>query len=300
MITAPSDVSYDAVASPVKSIISDSESGEITVAAIHALAVAAFFGGASIEETTEIMTLFQEISESDGASAQTEDDADVVTASLEAWGFLATQLEDMEDDSEQAMEVLVDQLESTHVNVQVAAGENIALLYEMSCTEIEDDEKPEDVEIDIDPDTYTADGPKMIRRYSVYDREHLLLQKLTELSNVSSKRISKRDRKTMHTSFMEIAKTVEHPSHGTKVLRVGIGGNVMHIKTWEQLLRFKALKRVLHSGFVVHYQENEAVFETLPLILSVRQKSTAKGGAVAGPYAGRLEYVNSMLENNDN
>ncbi|KAF2156080.1 hypothetical protein K461DRAFT_88827 [Myriangium duriaei CBS 260.36] len=294
LITAPSDVSYDTLGQSLRSIVTDAQSGEVKVAAIHTLSVAVFYGGASLEETEDVMTLLLEIVESDGTSVEAEDDADVVTASLEAWGFLATQLDDMEDSSEEAVDALADQLESSHTNVQIAAGENIALLYEKSCTELEEDEDPQDAEIDVDPETYTANGPKMIRRYPVYGREHMLIQKLSELSNISTKRLSKKDRRTMHSSFPDIVKTVEHPSHGTKTLRVGIGGNVMHIKTWEQLQRFKALKRVLQSGFVIHYTENEAVFETIPLILSERQRTT-KGVSTTRPHSGRMEYVNGML-----
>lgn len=293
LITAPSDVSYDALAQPLRSIVTDSQSSEVKVAATHTLAVAAFYGGASLDETENIMALLLEIVESDGASIEAEDDAGVVTASLEAWGFLATQLDDMEDSSEQAMDGLVDQLDSSHAEVQIAAGENIALLYEKSCTELEEDEDPQDVEIDVDPETYSVDGPKMIKRYTVYGREHMLLQKLSELSNISSKRLSKKDRRTMHSSFPDVVKTVEHPSHGTKTLRVGIGGNVMYIKTWEQLQRFKALKRVLQSGFVIHYTENEAVFETIPLILSERQR-TSKDMVSSRRHSGRMEYVNGV------
>ena len=278
--------------------MTDAQSGEVKVAAIHTISVAAFYGGASADETEEVMSLLLEIIESDGTSVEAEDDADVVTASLEAWGFLATQLDDMEDSSEEVVETLLEQLDSSHTNVQIAAGENIALLYEMSCTELEADEDPQDADVDIDPDTYQVDGPKMIRRYAVYGREHMLVQKLSELSNISTKRLSKKDRRTMHSSFPDIVKTVEHPSHGTKVLRVGVGGNVMHIKTWEQLQRFKALKRVLQSGFVIHYTENEAVFETIPLILSERQKTT-KGASATRPHSGRMDYVNGMLGDGD-
>lgn len=298
LITVPSETVHDALAQPLKSAVGDAQASEVKVAAIHTLAMSVFYGGASLEETEEVMNLLLEIIESDGVSVEAEDDADAVTAALEAWGFLATQLDDIEDLTELAMEAMVDQLDSTHTTVQVASGENIALLYEKSCTEQEEDEDPEEADIDFDPETHTANDPKMIKRYSVYGQEHLLLQKLNELANISSKRLSKRDRRTMHSSFPDIVKTVEHPSHGTKVLRVGVGGNVMHIKTWEQLQRFKALKRVLQSGFVIHYLENEAVFETIPLILSERQKTTTKA-SMARRHSARMEFVNGMTDVRD-
>jgi translation elongation factor EF-1beta len=140
IITVPSDTIYDAVANPIKSAISDSQYPAVKVAPIHAMSVATFYGGASTEETEEIMEFFLEIVSSDGASIEEPDNAEIVTAALEEWGFLATQLDDMEDATEPAMDTFVDQLESSESRVQIAAGENIALLFEKSYTEAESDD----------------------------------------------------------------------------------------------------------------------------------------------------------------
>ncbi|KXL43828.1 hypothetical protein M433DRAFT_131078 [Acidomyces richmondensis BFW] len=279
LITIPSESLYDAVSGPVKTSLMDAQHPAAKIAAIHALSVATFYGGASEEETENVMDFFLDIVSSDGASVEEADNADVVTAALEEWGFLATQLEDMEESTEVAMDVFVDQLESISVPVQMAAGENIALLYEKSYTEAESDD-----ELDgSDPDREASNGhtPAMIKRYTVYRQQHQLAEKLGELAKASSKRLSKKDRKQLHLTFSDILNTLEKPTRGPRYstaldpdgreygsrLRVTVPGGTMKIDTWWKLHRLNALKRVLQSGFMIHYEYNQVVFDTLPVMV---------------------------------
>ena len=42
----------------------------------------------------------------------------------------------------------------------------------------------------------------------------------------------------------------------------------MRIDAWWKLTRLQGLKRVLQGGFVGHYEKNELVFDTLPIMMS--------------------------------
>ena len=282
IITVPSDTIYDAVANPIKAAISDSQYPAVKVAAIHAMSVATFYGGASTEETEEIMEFFLEIVSSDGASIEEPDNAEIVTAALEEWGFLATQLDDMEDATEPAMDTFVDQLESSESRVQIAAGENIALLFEKSYTEAESDDDSADEEELEEMRRTRNGGERMIKRYTVYRQQHNLLRSLAELTRASSKRMSKKDRKAIHHAFQDVLNTVEKPTRGPRYstaldedgreygsrLRVSIhGGGKMLIDKWWKLSRLNALKRLLQGGFLTHYERNEVVFDSLPVIV---------------------------------
>jgi len=297
LITEPAEHIYEAVASAIKQILTDAEGSALKVAAIHTWGVATFYGGASEEETEDVMGFLLSIVASDGLEVDAEDDDEVVSAALEEWGFLATQLEDMEDGTEEAMDALFDQLDSAHVNVQIAAGENIALLYEKSFTELEDDEDPADAALHSDEEDEEvhgkSDAPKMVKRYTVFQREFLLRGKLAELASVSSKRLSKKDKKSLHSNFADILNSVEHPTRGPRYsnaidqesgkaygsqMTVGVGGkNVLRIRTWEQLLRLKALRRVLQGGFLTHYSENEVVFDTIPILMHAAEGNGGSG-----------------------
>lgn len=276
IITEPSEDIYDAVASIFKNTINDSQYAAAKIGAIHALSIATFYGGATVEETEEIMDLFLDIVSSDGAIVEETDNGDLVVAALEEWGFLATQLEDMEESTETAIDTFVDQLESSDPSVQIAAGDNIALLYEKSYTEAESDDEPESDDED------GSKGPRMIKRYTVYRQQHQLEQTLQAIAKGSSKRVSKKDRKHLHLEFNDVLATIEKPTRGPRYstaldiegkeygsrMKVTIhGGGKMTIDKWWKLHRLNGLKRLLQSGFMVHYEFNQVVFDSLPVII---------------------------------
>jgi hypothetical protein len=275
LVTEPSEKLYDEVSGPVKGIVSDAEHAMAKIAAIHTLSIATFYGGATEEETLKVMDFFLEIISSDGSLIDEDDNGDVVVGALEEWGFLATQIEDLEDSNEDAMETFIEQLESSNVGVQKAAGENIALLFEKSYTEVESDDEADEVET-----ANSNDGEVMVKRYTAYRNVHRLEGKLADLAKASSKRLSKNDRKTLHRTFQDILHTVEKPTRGPRYstaldmdgneygsrlrIKVTQGGSML-IDKWWKFHRLEALKRLLQSGFAVHYEHNQNVFDTLPV-----------------------------------
>jgi hypothetical protein len=277
IITTPSETVYDAIFQALKHAYTDSGSHGVKAVAIHALSTAAIYGGASDTEIEEIMDDFLAIVESDGDSVGAADSAEVVAAACEAWGFLATSIDDVEDRTEVAMDAFVEQLESSDTSVQVAAGENIALLYEKSYTAREAEDGPASDEED--EEGYAIDSTQ-VKRYEVYRQKTQLEHTLNQLATESSRAIAKKDRKTLHTNFADILNTVEHPTRGPRyqkaidqetgrrygsrmTVRIHKTGT-MKIDKWWKLHRLQALRRVLGGGFVVHYENNEVVFDSLP------------------------------------
>ena len=275
LITEPSEKLYDDVSGPVKSVISNADHPMAKIAGIRTLAIATFYGGATEEETEKVMDFFLEIASSDGSSIEEDDNGEIVVAALEEWGFLATQIEDLEETNEEAMDTFVDQLQSSDVGVQKAAGENIALLFEKSYTDMESDDEADEADM-----ANGNDGEVMVKRYTAYRNIHQLEGILTELSKVSSKRLSKNDRKVMHRTFEDILHTIEKPTRGPRYsTALDIDGNeygsrlkvkvtkdgTMLIDKWWKYHRLQALKRLLQSGFGVHYEHNQNVLDTLPV-----------------------------------
>ncbi|KAE8453083.1 hypothetical protein EG329_012270 [Mollisiaceae sp. DMI_Dod_QoI] len=288
LITTASETAYDAIFQVLKHTYSDSESHSVKAVAIHTLSAAAIYGGASDSEIEEIMDDLLEIVESDGESVGAADSGEVVAAACEAWGFLATSIEDMEDRTETGMDAFVEQLDSSDTSVQVAAGENIALLYEKSFTEREEDDGPAPASDDEDDEIDSS----MVKRYEVYRQKNQLEHKLSQLANESSRRIAKKDRKTLHTNFADILNTIEHPTRGPRyqnaidsetgkrygsrlTIRIHKTGS-MKIDKWWKLHRLQAMRRVLGGGFVHHYEQNEVVFESLPIMILSEPKTKPK------------------------
>jgi len=281
IVTLESVDIYDDVANQLKRSIQSSESIEIKTSAIHALGTAAFFGGAGEDEKLDIMALFLEIIESDGGSVEAQDDGGVVTAALQQWGLLATEIEDLQDETEAAMEAFVDQLDSADSKVQIAAGENIAFLYEKSYTPQEEDEAGSEKDDSEDPSEdpeYNPSAIRMVKRYNVYRRPDQLRRTLEELAKTSSRRVSKRDKRSLHSSFAEIRNTVEKPTRGPGYStaidqetgrvygnrgKMKLDSEDVTIDRWWKLLRLNVLRRVLQGGLSEHYSQNSMVSHAL-------------------------------------
>ncbi|KAF2399569.1 hypothetical protein EJ06DRAFT_522448 [Trichodelitschia bisporula] len=260
----------------------DTSSGNAQAMAIHALGAATFFAGADIQETEDVMDFFLQIILSDGEFVNAPDSGSVVTAALQEWGFLATRFEDLEGKSQEPMECFESQLDSNILSVQVAAGENIALLYEQSFTQLEEDEEPEN-------NTSAENGYESgafrrgnwAQRYNVYrDGEFSLKSKLLELSRSSARYLSKDKRKDLHKAFSDVSHSVDHPWRGPRFstalnedltsylghrlnIKFGKDGSFV-IDRWWKFHRYEAIKRILGGGFMVHYGLNERVFNALP------------------------------------
>lgn len=285
IITNPSETVYDAIFQTLKNTYTDSEFHAVKATAIHSLSAAAIYGGASDDEILDIMDELLEIIESDGNSVEAADSGEVVTAACEAWGFLATSIDDIEEKNEAAMDAFVEQLESSETSVQIAAGENIALLYEKSYTPRETEDGPASPSEAEGDDGCELDS-RFVKRYEVYRQKGQLEHTLSQLANESSRRVAKKDRKTLHINFTDILNTLEHPPRGPRysmardkdtgrefgsrlVIRIHKTGS-MRIDKWWKLHRLQALRRFLGGGFVVHYEANEVVFDSLPLVSSTR------------------------------
>ncbi|CCX07068.1 interferon-related developmental regulator-domain-containing protein [Pyronema domesticum] len=275
IVTDPTEEIFDQVKRFFKQTITDCENFELKIALIHQLSAAAYYGGATLAEREGIMDFFMEIIESDGSACDATDDAGVVTAALEEWGFLVTWLEDAEQITKDGMDALVEQLNSSEVSVQVAAGENIALLYEMSYTPAEDDEVEDRLEL----------GTKWVERYQPYGRKNDLIDTLTQLSLGSKKHLSKKNKKTQKSAFSDIVLAIQNPLQGPKSSNAmdkegkAYGSRIkvkMHktglltIDKWWKLLRLQHLRRLLGGGFLNHWKENPVLFESLNLFAACR------------------------------
>ena len=294
IITSPSDLIFDAASAPLKRTISDSSSIPTKAAAIHALGTCTFFGGASEDDILENMTYLLEIISSDGHYIDAPDEAEPVTAAIQEWGFLSTLVTDLSQDSEEPVSVFADQLSSSDPSVQIAAGETIALLYEKSYSPLsEEDSQADYSSFDIISDPEEKHGvPSLIQRYTAYRRTDQLTQSLSALASLSTHRLSKKDQKALRTTFADILNSIENPTHGPRyqtalnaetgqtygsrmVVRIH-GDGVMRIDKWWKLHRLQGLRRVLQGGFVTHYERNEVVFQSLPIMITNGRKKAER------------------------
>lgn len=285
LITCPSNTAADTLKKAITNLYTTSESKDIKAAAIHSLGVILYFGGAGDAEMEDMMDELLAVVETDGEAINAADEGNVVAAALDEWAFLAAQLEDLEEKTEAAVEAFYDQLDSTDARVQISAGRCIALLFERSYTDREDDDEPADAQED--DEGFLVDQ-STVKRYDVWRNTHQLKTKLTDLAKISSKQVATRDRKRLHETFRDVLNTVNYPSRGPQYsnainqetgqrygsrLKIKIPDHgVMHINKWSDLIKLEELRRVLGGGFVVHYEKNEVVFNTLPSVYNSKSE----------------------------
>ncbi|BCS23236.1 IFRD domain-containing protein [Aspergillus puulaauensis] len=286
-ITASDDTIFDSVEPLLTRIIRDSPSSEIKTAAIYCLGTCTMFGGAGDDDIQDQMTFLLDIVASDGQSIDAQGSSTCVCAVLQIWGFMATEIEDLENESEDSIQIFMEQLTGNDPNVQIAAGQNIALLYEKSYTpqeDSDDEDEEEDKDYDSEDEKENLRGPKLIKRYDPYHNTPELERQLQSLATVHTRRLSKRDKKNLHNNFASISTTVADPRRGPMYssaidhetnrhygskLTVKIGRQgIMHIDRWWKWIRLNALRRVLQGGFAIHYFEgNLAVLDSLPVVM---------------------------------
>ena len=284
IVTFQSNSIYEAVIETIRRTIFDSASTDIKAEAIHTLGILTFYGDVSDDETLDNLALVLDIISSDGLCIDALDVAEPVAAALEEWGFLATMVDDLSAESEDAMETFVDQLSSEYASVSIAAGENIALLYEKAYTPQEEDEPVDETDEGNVVVTLDSRGRKtiLVKRYDTYRRQDQLEHALDELSKLSIRSMSRSDKKTLHSTFADVQNSVQHPTRGPRYstaiddetgnaygsrikLKTGKGESA-RVDKWWQLHRLNGLKRVLQGGFMTHYQANEAVFDAVPIV----------------------------------
>ena len=285
ILSAQSETVYDQVWNSLKGACENSDEESVKVEAIEAMSIAAMCGGGSVEGAEELLEFLIEIVESDGHSVEAPDNGRVVSAALGAWGFVASHLDDLQDQSEQALEAFTEQLDSTDVDVQIGAGRNIALLFE-SAREYEEESAS------------AEDGSAPSSSWDMQYDQHKLVQRMTALTRESSKAISKKDRKQLHASFNSVLTSLERgkgPGYSTarrQAANPHAGGSAARsdfstdgepaeageygyrervrvhnisitIDTWSLSARVEMLRSVLGGGLAAHYAENPAVRDLL-------------------------------------
>lgn len=252
--SAEAGVIYEAASHQLRTAVRDFEGPAAKAAALLTLSIFTLVLGDE-EETRELLDFAQEIVENDGNTVNAPDDPVVVCAALDV---LATccGISGALEDVQLALPGCVDQLDSIDPSVRLAAGEAIALCYEVTAVDVSDEGTLE---------AYRSDPP--------YEDTHRLLQLLDELATSSSKKQSKTSRREQHATFRAVQATVSDPSIGSshapaETVRFGGSGGtssrcVLYATTWTQLNRLQLLRRILGGGLQAHLRRNAAVREIL-------------------------------------
>jgi len=173
---------------------------------------------------------------------------ELVAQCIESWGLLATTLPTSKRAGvvmEEHIPVLMSLLEHKSLDVRIAAGENIALLFDANnnCP------KPD----------YGLEGKK-----GVVDKKELN-NRLSALANDGERYKGRKERAIQRSKFRDIIQTViegEEPSESIKV-----GAQKYDLRGWVQMIQLATLRQVLQQGFLIHFTNNELLAQILELIV---------------------------------
>ena len=213
---------------------------------IYSLASIAFFSPTlSSQDIVPLLDFLVNIVKSNGHSIGHDSD-EVLAAAIESFAVLLSTLEDPYDSIHTHLPVIIDSLSSAALAVRLAAGETIALSYELVPPSSEDEE-----------DEFGEQTP--------YEDIDYLTSLLSSLATVSTKKLSKNSRREQHSLFRDILRTVStHQPLPTQKLRFA-KREELRLDSWEKLLRLKHLRRIFTHGLHVHLTGNVHVREVLDL-----------------------------------
>ena len=280
----------------------------VKTAALGSLGLVSFFAELDEDEILNNLSYLLEIVSSDGSFVNAEDEPDIVAIAINTYGLLATLVDDLSADSDEAIETFLDQLSSNNSNVQVAAAECIALMYEKSYTEPEEGEKFLRSVILSDPNQDASDGvavyegenqyPTLVRRYFAYRHRDRLEAKLQEMATVTHRHISKKDRKVLNIKLADVRNSLHNPLQGPnyrptlredgsdaaangQAIRAQVGDltTSLVVDKWWLLVRHHTLRRFLKNREVLeHVESNPAVRDMLPVDVTHQEPTRRRQG----------------------
>eukprot|EP01006_Ploeotia_vitrea_P040745 TRINITY_DN66460_c6_g1_i1.p1 TRINITY_DN66460_c6_g1~~TRINITY_DN66460_c6_g1_i1.p1 ORF type:complete len:466 (+),score=265.03 TRINITY_DN66460_c6_g1_i1:119-1399(+) len=221
---------------------------------------------------------------------------ELICQAIRSWAMLVSTMPDARIGGkfvDKNMGRLMELLDHDNVDVRIAAGEAIALLYEafMNAEDVEDEEEDEEEEEE-EEDDFDEDD-KSDDEYSYENNNddgfdiQELTEKLEELSTDGSKKRGKKDRKVQRASFRDILASVEDGTAPTETMIVC--DEKVEFSGWRQILRLYSFRAVLGDGLLVHLGNNPVLADAFGLDLSAFAASKQRTNA------DRREMKNEIL-----
>ncbi|XP_062165157.1 uncharacterized protein LOC133871756 [Alnus glutinosa] len=251
LTTGPGDNAHEILKDSVTPLSQGLKSGPQSskISLLECLAVVNFVGGNDTEETERSMQImWQVVHPKLGANVvASKPSADVITAVVSAWSFLLTTMDGVKLNPkhwQESISYLSSLLDKDDRSVRIAAGEALALIFEIGSLEKFDGEARD-----------SSDG--LIQGSKPW--EGLKGKIINQVRNLSAeaggKGSAKKDLNSQRNFFRDMLEFLEYgycPETSMK-----IGGESLQTSSWSQLIQLNFLKHFLGGGFVKHMQENE-------------------------------------------
>ncbi|KAG0333955.1 Interferon- developmental regulator 1 [Podila horticola] len=294
----------------MKYTITNHENTEVKAACIHALATACYISSTpqpSHLPTYDLLSFFAEITISSGASANAPHNSETIAAALEAFSVLYAGLFHTLGPKQLTMQArrffnniipaAKTLLEHPSVEVRVASGETIAVMFEIldhfqrqrDDGDFSDDEEASEAYNEDDPEDY-EDVTGDFR----YDDLQGLVDALGSLSTDSARHRSKKERSAGRSAFRDILKSVELnelPHESLKLRDYDID-----FRGWVEIIQLHFLRDRLTSGLQTHFVHNTMIHSILPATAILYSPGSGGGGfSGSGTFSGPKPALGSQV-----
>jgi len=272
--------------------------------ALETLGVLAFIGATDLESTEATMALLWSVinhrhSPEDQKTGINFPPAAVKVSALVAWSLLLSTVDSQKVSSghlQSSLPVLSGLLKNDDLGVRTAAGEAIALLYELTDTSAGTEEEVEDTDVDELPPVSN------VARATIPEDE--VVEQMKALSvHAAGKGQPKKERAVQRSSFRELLASIENglaPQVSVKLP----GGNTLKFNTWTEIIQLNVIRRFLGGAFQTHMQGNELlhdIFDFVPQAEKRKTLSTKQKRMLQSPNSivskARTEVMNRRRQN---
>ncbi|XP_058080370.1 uncharacterized protein LOC131228612 [Magnolia sinica] len=229
---------------------------------LDCLAIVTFVGGNDCEETHRSMQMmWQSIHPKSGSNVASvsKPTPAVLAVAVSAWSFLLTTIDRWKTDSinwQETISFLSTLLDKDDRSVRIAAGEAIALIFEIGSLERFSGEDKNEI------DSLGTEGNNSRGGFTYVEglKGKILNQVRVLAVEAGGKGSAKKDLNSQRNLFRDVLTFLEIGACPETSIKIH-GGDILKVSTWSQLIQLNFLKRFLGSGFLKHMQENELLHD---------------------------------------
>eukprot|EP00262_Sarcandra_glabra_P000725 TRINITY_DN10846_c0_g1_i1.p1 TRINITY_DN10846_c0_g1~~TRINITY_DN10846_c0_g1_i1.p1 ORF type:complete len:444 (+),score=87.91 TRINITY_DN10846_c0_g1_i1:285-1616(+) len=268
---------------------------------LDCLAIVTFVGGNNFEETEKSMQIMWQLihpKSGSNVAVTNKPTSAVLAAALSAWAFLLTTIYELNNsnDWQESISFLSTLLDKDDRSVRIAAGEAIALIFEIGNLKKFSREVKRGTD---DSSAFEGNNPQDGFAYVEALKGKILNQVRNLSMEAGGKGSAKKDLNSQRNLFRDVLtflETGQVPETSTKVQH---GGDLLKSSTWTQLIQLNFLKHFLGGGFLKHMQENEFLHDVFQFTPTKKQQlSSGEKRLFKSPNSGaskaRTQYLNKQ------
>ncbi|KAJ7284270.1 hypothetical protein O6H91_06G084000 [Diphasiastrum complanatum] len=240
----------------------------VRIAAVDSLAILCFVGSGENESTNGVMDVFWQIAKHAGNTRADQTlgiqrpSSAVKAAAIYSWAVLLSTLPSsmLTQSVQMSLPTLSSLLEAADLDVQKAAGEAIALIFETGSSN-----EQSIAYVTLDSESFSRPSPSLTVKSRKANEAHVFEQMKALSVEAGGKGCAKKEKSAQRSSFRELFASIQGGGCAETCIKLR-HGDILRVDTWEKTLQLHALRKVLAEGFQIHMQENNLLHDIFNFI----------------------------------